>query len=99
MKIRFLTIISTMLIATLLIANSIIADEHEETAECTNFTEALTVFQDVSAMNRRKGAGKNLTELHQKHEAQGWTFEDLEIYIENGDLEGFFVTYSRTYCQ
>ena len=99
MKIRFLIIIATILVATLLIANSIIADEHDESAGCVKSTEALTVFQDVAMMNRRKGAGKNLTELHQKHEAQGWTFEDLEIYTENGDLEGFFVTYSRTYCQ
>ncbi len=64
---------------------------------CTK--KALTVFQDVSAMNRRKGAGENLTELHRKYEAQGWSFDDLEIYIEDGDLEGFFVTYSRAVCK
>jgi len=28
-------------------------------------------------------------------ESQGWVFKDLEIYIENGDLQGFFITYTR----
>ena len=50
-------------------------------------------------MNKRKGAGENLTELHRKYEAQDWSFEDLEVYVEDGDLEGFFVTYSKTSCK
>ena len=26
---------------------------------------------------------------------QGWKFMDLDIYVEDGDMKGFFVTYVR----
>ena len=57
--------------------------------------EAKTIFVDISALSRRKGMAKGLTEKHQEYAQLGWEFADLEIYIENGDLEGFFVTYVR----
>lgn len=33
--------------------------------------------------------------LHAEMEAKGWKFSDLEIYTENGDMRGVFVTYTR----
>ena len=66
-----------------------VAEHHESDEACETVKQSTTVFQDVSAMNRRKGAGENLTELHRKYEAQGWLFEDLEVYVEDGDLEVF----------
>jgi hypothetical protein len=36
-----------------------------------------------------------MTEKHDEYTRTGWKFEDMETYIENGDLEGFFLTYSR----
>jgi len=58
--------------------------------------EAKTIFVDISALSRRKGMANGLTEKHQEYAQLGWEFSDLEIYIENGDLEGFFVTYVRS---
>jgi hypothetical protein len=38
---------------------------------------------------------KALNKLHAKMEAQGWAYSDMEVYTEDGDLEGIFVTYVR----
>ena len=85
--------------ATVLFLSSATAEQQGQHKAENCVTQSVTVFQDVSAMNRRKGAAKNLTELNQKYEAMGYSFDDLEIYIEDGDLEGFFVTYTITICQ
>ena len=33
--------------------------------------------------------------MHAVMEAQGWKFEDMEIYTEDGDMQGAFITYGR----
>jgi len=57
--------------------------------------EAKTIFRDSSRFSRRGNGAKNMTEKHDEYTKRGWKFEDMETYIENGDLEGFFLTYSR----
>lgn len=57
--------------------------------------QASTIFVPDKSGSRQKGSAKKLTETHRTAEAQGWEFSDLEIYIEDGDLQGFFVTYIR----
>jgi hypothetical protein len=45
-----------------------------------------------------KGQGsmaKDATEMHAEMAKQGWKFQDLEIYTEDGDMEGMFITYVR----
>ena len=37
----------------------------------------------------------DLNKLHADMAAKGWKFVDLEIYTENGDMQGMFVTYQR----
>ena len=66
-----------------------------QTTPQTRCQEAKTVFQDSSRFSRRGGGARNMSEVHAEHTQQGWKFEDMETYIENGDLEGFFLTYSR----
>ncbi len=39
---------------------------------------------------------KALNKLHAKMELEGWTYADMEVYTEDGDLEGIFVTYVRS---
>ena len=56
---------------------------------------AKTVFLDISVFGRRDRAAKRMTELHQEHAHDGWTLQDVSIYTENGDLEGFFITYVK----
>ena len=57
--------------------------------------ESKTVFVDAGAFNRRKGAAEELTGLYATEAEAGWRLSDLDLYIENNDLEGFFVTFER----
>ncbi len=57
--------------------------------------QASTVFVPDKASSRQKGSAELLSETHRTAQDQGWDFDDLEIYIEDGDLQGFFVTYTR----
>jgi len=41
------------------------------------------------------GFSDKLNKKHAEMEATGWKFGDLEIYTENGDMQGAFVTYVR----
>jgi hypothetical protein len=36
-----------------------------------------------------------MSKKHDEYTTNGWKFVDMETYIENSDLEGFFLTYSR----
>jgi len=38
---------------------------------------------------------EKLNEEHAKMEAKGWKFADLEVYTEDGDMQGAFVTYVK----
>ena len=38
---------------------------------------------------------QKLNKAHAEMEAKGWKFADLEIYIEDGDMQGAFATYVR----
>ena len=57
--------------------------------------EAKTIWRDSSRFSRRKFGAENMTEKHDEYTRAGWKFADMETYIENGDLEGFFLTYTR----
>ena len=41
----------------------------------------------------RTGSAEDLNELHRVMNRKGWSFADMEIRVENGDLTGYFVTY------
>ncbi|MEZ5562845.1 MAG: hypothetical protein R3F27_07825 [Gammaproteobacteria bacterium] len=54
--------------------------------------DAQTVWVDG------KGQGsmaKEATKMHAEMAKQGWTFRDLEVYTEDGDMKGMFITYVR----
>ena len=54
-----------------------------------------TVFVGVSVIGKKDRAAKRMTKLHEKYAKEGWTVADVAVYTENGDLEGFFVTYVK----
>jgi hypothetical protein len=56
---------------------------------------AATIWVDASWGFRNQGAANNLTRAHSAFAAQGYKVVSVEPYIENGDLQGFFVTYQR----
>jgi ABC-type sugar transport system substrate-binding protein len=43
----------------------------------------------------QSGFAEKLNKMHADMEAKGSKFSDLEIYTENGDMKGAFVTYVR----
>ena len=53
----------------------------------------LTIYLDVGLGSRKGRAAKKMNELHRAHYARGWQVVDIDPYIENGDLQGFFITY------
>jgi len=57
--------------------------------------EAITIFHDASRFGRKDRAAAQMTEKHSEMALSGWRFAGMEIYTENGDLEGFYVSYTR----
>jgi len=57
--------------------------------------EAKTIFMDISVLGRKSSAARKMSKKHREYAKDGWKFEDMEVYVENSDLEGFFLTYSR----
>ena len=55
----------------------------------------VTIFVDADWGGREDGAARELTRAHRAFEARGYFVVDVEAYDENGDLQGFFVTYRR----
>lgn len=90
----------TGLLAMALMSSAAIAQEDDDDAatpgpkRCPE-TQASTVFVADKSGSRQKGSASRLSETHKTAQDQGWDFKDLEIYIEDGDLQGFFVTYVR----
>jgi hypothetical protein len=41
------------------------------------------------------GFAEKVNKMHADMEAKGWKFGDMEIYVEDGDMKGAFVTYVR----
>jgi hypothetical protein len=56
---------------------------------------AVTIWVDASWGFRRQGAANALSDAHQAFAARGYKVVSVEPYIENGDLQGFFVTYQK----
>ena len=56
---------------------------------------AVTIWVDASWGFRNQGAANNLTKAHSAFAARGYKVESVQPYIENGDLQGFFVTYQK----
>ena len=54
---------------------------------------AVTIVIDATLGMRKDSAARALTEAHVAYEAHGYAVIDVETYTENGDLQGFFVTY------
>jgi hypothetical protein len=54
-----------------------------------------TVFMDVGMLGKKGRVAKRMTKQHQEYAKEGWTVANVAVYTENGDLEGFFVTYVK----
>jgi len=56
---------------------------------------AVTIWVDASWGFRNQGAANDLNRAHQAFAVHGYKVASVESYIENGDLQGFFVTYQK----
>lgn len=56
---------------------------------------AVTIWIDASWGFRNQGAANSLSSAHQAFATRGYKVVSVEPYIENGDLQGFFVTYQK----
>lgn len=56
---------------------------------------AVTIWIDASWGFRNQGSANNLTKSHSAFAAHGYKVQSVQPYIENGDLQGFFVTYQK----
>ena len=52
----------------------------------------MTVWVDGKGQS---GFAEKVNKLHGEMEAKGLKFADMEIYTEDGDMQGAFVTYVR----
>lgn len=73
------------------LALSMLAGMHAASAADSQAT-AITVWVDG------KGQGSMANEATEKHAEmakEGWKFQDLDVYVEDGDMKGMFVSYVR----
>ncbi len=85
--------ITTIVLLLAFTTVSVGADKTENQEERAKPGAGLTVYMDTSFLGRKHRAAKNMTELHQENFNKGWMVVDVDPYIENGDLQGFFITY------
>lgn len=57
--------------------------------------QAVSVWVDVNWGFRNQGAANALNRSHQLFSARGYRVLSVQPYVENGDLQGFFVTYQK----
>ncbi len=70
------------------------AEKTAEEAERTGMV-AVTLWVDASWGFRKQGAANDLSAAHRAFTTRGYRVASVEPYIENGDLQGFFVTYQK----
>ena len=69
---------------------------------CCDFSHAKdeVVAQNTTTVwidgKGQQGFSEKLNKMHAQMEAKGWKFGDLEIYTEDGDMKGAFVTHVRS---
>jgi len=57
--------------------------------------QAVTIWVDASWGFRNQGSANSLSRAHQAFAGHGYKVQGVAPYIENGDLQGFFVTYQK----
>ncbi|WP_223788482.1 hypothetical protein [Marinicella meishanensis] len=70
------------------------AKSDAEYAQANNLP-AMTVFMDVNKLTRKNLAAKKMTKIHAEFGAAGYELVGINPYTENGDLEGFFLSYKK----
>ena len=93
MPARFRLIAACIALTAGTIANADCGDDARDTK--LRNEPAATVWLDADWGRRNDAAARALTRCHAAFAAQGYALVDIELYLENGDLQGFFVSYAR----
>ena len=54
---------------------------------------SVTIWLGAGKAGKKDKAAESLTKVHAAMADRGWGFAGMESYVENGDLQGFWVTY------
>lgn len=95
MKSSFL---ASLLLAAVLGAGGSILLTHAVPAQAETpavSADTVTVFVDATLGFRKNHMANRLTKSHAEYAARGYRYADMAPYNENGDLVGFFVTYTK----
>ena len=98
MRTLLLTTVLTGLLACPLLAGAAIfgASPEKSAREAVEANlPAVTVWVEATWGFRKSGAANSLSQMHKAYAAHGYKVVDVQPYIENGDLQGFFVTYQK----
>lgn len=86
--------IALALAALLACGASVARDFSKDAAEAREQgLPAVSIYVDANWGNRTNGAANALTNAHAAFGRAGYELVDVEAYSENGDLQGFFVSY------
>lgn len=91
-------VLGAVLAAGLIVGCSSVAATQMSSAQTTQSSRsanAVTVFVDATYGFRKDHMARKLTKSHAEYAAKGYHFAQMVAYDENGDLQGFFVTYVR----
>ena len=92
-----LPLLAVLLLATAPAQAALFEKKPEASAEeaARGNLSAVTIWVDASWGFRNQGAANSLSRAHQAFATRGYKVLSVEPYIENGDLQGFFVTYQK----
>lgn len=76
-------------------AGSLLATHASVASAQTAPADSVTVFIDATFGFRKNHMANQLTKSHAEYAAKGYHFAAMAPYTENGDMQGFFVTYTR----
>ncbi|MDQ3289312.1 MAG: hypothetical protein M3Q42_13885 [Pseudomonadota bacterium] len=97
-ELRLIALSLTISVATALPAHAGLLKKNPDTvageAAQANM-QAVTIWVGASWGLRTQGSANALNRSHEAFAAQGYRVLSVDPYIENGDLQGFFVTYQR----
>ncbi|GAA4819465.1 hypothetical protein GCM10011365_09840 [Marinicella pacifica] len=92
-------ILSTLMVLMIISYSSTATATSDAEKAAKSGLEAVTVFIDISRFSRKNGAAEKMTESHQDFARFGYILVAVNVYTENGDLEGFFVSYRKDKTQ
>ena len=84
-----------LLVLSIICSNALAKKKNEAEVAREQNLAAITVYVDISVASRKNRAATKMTKLHQQFAKQGYELAGINIYSENGDLQGFFVSYKN----